>query len=306
MINLIFESNNIETNMQHCTDQINKFLSNVSKDNILWSPKIDGVRTWCVVNKRTIPERNSFRKIADIKYLSRNNNEFRNFNRFNEHIIEMCHIINRNHRIRYPIIFDIEVSSKDKKLSSVMTQIHRINNMDPKLFQFNIFDIAVSGMPFIKRYTILNDAVKNIYNKDINLIPYKFLRLHEIEEIYSLRDKIIEKGYEGIVLMDKKSFYQFDRRTPVCLKLKSVNTIELPIIDVNIGKKDTKWEGVVSTLVCQLDDKKINISGQIDYKTRQQWAKNPPLNILAEIKYKEITNKGKLRDPVFIRLREEK
>lgn len=299
--------NNNKSQVQLCQSNLNNFLEKTSENNIFWSPKIDGVRCWAIVNKRTIPQKGGFRKIGYVTYLSRNNKEFINFRKFSKDLISAAHIINHKFKIKYPIIIDSEVSTTNQNLSSTMTQLRRIKNMNPDLFILNIFDLAVENIKFQKRHDILENVFDNKNYKDIRLIDYRKLKDVSKSYIHQLKDMMIDKyKYEGIILVDGNSYYNFGGRSKHCVKLKREHTLDLEIIDVELGKPNSKWEGVVSKLICVFDDKKIPVSGRVNYKQRKEWAKNPPIGFKAEIKYSEITSNGRLREPVFIRLREDK
>lgn len=305
---LFEDTSSIKSQMQLCQSDLNNFLKRASKNNIYWSPKIDGVRCWSVINKRTIPQKGGFRKIGYVTHLSRNNKEFVNFRKFDKDLISAAHIINHRFKIKYPIIIDSEVSTTNQTLSSTMTQLRRIKNMNPDLFILNIFDLAVENIKFQKRHDILEAVFDNNNYEDIKLIDYQKLKDVSESYIHQLKDIMIDKyNYEGIVLVDGESYYNFGSgRSRHCVKLKREHTLDLEIVDVELGKPDTKWEGVVSKLICIFDDKKISVSGRIDYRQRKEWAENPPIGFKAEIKYSEITSNGKLREPIFIRLREDK
>ncbi|MFW6247012.1 MAG: hypothetical protein ACOC22_02455, partial [bacterium] len=303
-----YSLDNFSANMQLCSQDLDNFLKKADISKVYWSPKIDGVRCWAIINKRTIPEKEGFRKIGYVKYLSRNNKEFTNFKKFDKSLINIAHTINKKYQIKYPIIIDIEVSSKDKSLSTTMTQLRRINNINPELFIFNVFDIPLDNIGFEKRYKILEDSLRQSENidKSIKIIPYKKLKNPNQTTIHILKEKMIKSGYEGLVLIDGNLKYQYGKRPVQFVKVKGKDTIDLEIIDIKIGETGTRWENMVSALVCDFNGKKITVAGRIDKNQRREWKENPPIGEKAEIEYKEITKNGNLREPIFVRLREEK
>lgn len=286
--------------MQHCYDDLDYFLKITKGHNIYWSPKLDGVRCWIIINKRTIPHAGSFKKIADIKYISRNDNNFINLQHFNNDMIDLCHTLNREKGIRYPIIFDCEITSPNKNLSEVLTQLRRKNVGEKNFFSLNIFDLAIN-LPFESRQKLLEHAFLNNHNNQIIFLKANVLK--SISDIEKLKNDAIKQGYEGIMLNDGEATYHFGKRTRYCCKQKEFHTIELKILDVIPGEVGTKYEGMMSKFLCSYNGQTIYISGRLDIKTRIELLKNPPVGQYIEVRYKEITNDGKLRDPVFVRFR---
>lgn len=308
MINLtdLYLLNEIQEDpgIQHPTNKLDIFLKITNSKDIMWSPKLDGIKCRTEINKQTIKKSTGFTKIATIKYFSSNYNEIPNFKVFNDDIIEICHVLNREFGIKYPIRLDGEGASKSKRLSHIMTQFRRVQNMDPTQFQLHLFDIAIENMPFSRRHFLLKEAIKKVKSKKIFLLPYEpFLDFNE-EKLYKLVDIMYQKGYEGVILQDANAEY-VGGDTTISIKVKKLKDIDLKIVGINIGTEG-KFKNMLSTFICDYNGKYINISGKLSINERIYYAKNPPINKVAEIKYTEETSTGSLRDPVFVRLRDDK
>lgn len=302
--NILYENSNNIINMQYCTDNLKYFLKQSNKDPIYWSYKYDGVRCWIYINKRTIPHKGSFKKIADIKYISRNDVLFENLHFLDNEIIEFCHYLNRIKKIKYPIILDCEVVSPNKNLQEIMTQLVRKSNVNYSIFSLFIFDIAISDYPFSKRYELLKEYFNSHILKNIHLIKHNIVS--NISELGELKNKAVHLGYEGIMLFNGNSKYDFGKTTNACCKYKDYKTIDLKIIGFEVGRPKTKWEDKLSVFICDYNGTPLRVTGKISLKDRLEYIKNPPLGKYAEIKFSEKTTNGKLRHPVFIRLRPDK
>ena len=274
-------------------------------EDIYWSPKIDGIRTRIIVDKRTIKDKSEFRKIADIKYLSINYKEIPNFKIFDKDIIEICHILNKEYGIKYPIKLDAEASSESKKLSHVMTQFRRIETADPSIFRLNIFDIVINNTPFIKRHNFVKKAIEKVKSKNILLLPYELFHNFSTDRLDDLVNKMSKFGYEGVILQNSNAEYIYGD-TYYAVKAKKVETVDLKIIGINLGKEDSRLKGKLATFICEYKGKPLNVSGRLDDKDRDEFAKNPPIGKIAEVQFQEETPEGSLRNPIFIRLREDK
>ena len=285
----LFEESTPEINPQVCQSDVDKFFNN-TKGNIYWSPKLDGVRTWAIVNRNN-----------SVRYFSRNGKELFNFYPFSDHLIDLA----KKTKLKYPVIFDCEVASESKSVREVMTQLRRLSNIDPSKLELHIFDIVISGKPFSERINILNKAFRG--KKYSNVFQLRYEKSdHTLEQLNNIKIQMISKGYEGIMLHDGSAFYHFGKRSNKCCKMKEVNTLDLPIVDVVIAPSGHRWEGKLLKIVADYRGQRIPMSGKLSLKDREYYAKYPPIGKYAEVDFQEITPRGVLRHPRFIRLREDK
>lgn len=287
-VHLLFEE--IQVNAQTCYEDIHKFIQVTGNKDLYWSPKIDGVRCWVIIDHN-----------GNIKYSSRNNKEFFNFSVFDKEIIELI----KGSRLRLPIIFDCEAASKDKKLSQIMTQLRRINNVDASKFKLHIFNTPLIGKQFKETHDIVKKLFRGKQFKYLEYLPYYPFK-YDPDTLEKLVNDQVRKGYEGVMLQFGKAPYQFGKRTKWCCKVKKMKTIDLKIIDIVIGRTGSKLEGVMAKFILDYNGKRLPVSGRITYKQREEYTENPPIGKYAEINYQEKTPDGSLRIPVFIRVREDK
>lgn len=280
-----------------CTENLDSFLRGVkSLSDVLWSPKIDGVNCWGVVHSPT-----------SVTYLSKNKKEFSNFKVFDNTMIDLAQFLNSKFRIKYPIIIESEVASKDKQLSQVMTQLRRLKNVNPDIFRMHVFDLpTLHNKPFRTRYNILSLFFKKNKYSNVFILPYYPLKTRTVAGLFSLRDKMIEKRYEGIMLRVGSSTYKFSKSpSKNCCKIKKFKSIEVKIVDIVMGRKGTRIENMVASLVCEYKRKKITVGTGFSDKDRKEFAKNPPIGKMIEIEFTEETPSGALREPRFKKIRED-
>lgn len=273
-------------------DDVELFLRKTGGKDILISPKLDGVRCLISISRQ---------KVA---YYSRNHKEIPNFSVFDEEVQEIADELIKKYKLKYPIILDGEAASTDKKISSIMTQLRRIKNIDTSKLRLFLFDIVLKNTPFKTRHEMIKFGVNSAKTRLIKRLPYVPFKFN-YNELDKKVNEFVKKGFEGAVLGHANSTYK-SGRSSFSLKVKPYKSIDVPIVDVVRGTKGHTYEGLVIKLIVNYKGKHIPVAGRLDKQTRLEFSKNPPIGQCAEIKYNEITKDGMLRFPVFVRLREDK
>jgi len=283
----------IEKPVMTCKEDIDSFLRlSGGAENILWSPKLDGVRLWAVIDA---PDSET------VTYLSRTKKPYLNFGCFDKGLLEYARQRSWS-RLHYPIIFDGEIVSKD--FSGVMAQLRRQTNVDSSVFEFRIFDIIdnYDSLPFVARCEVLRKVIGG--NKIHNIVrlphwPYP-AEIATKDGIIKLMNRMRNIGYEGIVLKTKDGLYE-NKKSGLWLKVKPAHTKEVRVIGLEMGSG--KHAGRMGALICEYSGGSVNVGGGFSDEERERFMEDLPSVI--EVEYQEET-KGSLRFPRFKRVRNDK
>ena len=161
--------------------------------------------------------------------------------------------------------------------------------------EFHIFDLAISGVPFIERWKKIQDVL-NYLGSSLSLIKLvPVIEVTSYEEIDQWLERFIQKGYEGMMIRNN-SFYQ-DKRTYDLLKYKKYKTIIGTIVDFEEGQG--RLEESCGALIVKIDGSfpSASIGSGLDDSLRRalwlnkSWYKGKKI----EIEYQEESSKGTLR-----------
>ena len=110
--------------------------------------------------------------------------------------------------------------------------------------QFWCYDLAIEGVSAIARYTMLegnfNNDIYDFQSKDEHLNNKKrfillpaFNNIHYINDAIKYRDKFIDLGFEGLVIREENTSYQFGgKRNNAMLKFKKILDGYFTIINI--------------------------------------------------------------------------
>lgn len=120
--------------------------------------------------------------------------------------------------------------------------------------QYWCYDIAIDNMSYDARRKFRTENINricytfNTYDQHLNnkskLILLPDIAIYDIDDATRFRDKFISLGFEGLIVRDVSSAYQFGARNLAMLKYKRVDDAKFKIVDV-------VPEGVRTTL-CKL------------------------------------------------------
>lgn len=279
-------------------DYIKHVKGNISGTSC-YSAKKDGVRTWAVYDPKN----------SSARYLSRSGKEFPNFDiPFNHDIAKLSTLLND----KYPdvfkdkkFIYDGEVDAgQNKSFQKLMTQVRKIEGVDPRIFTFHIFDIVVEGLSFVKRYEMLYETVRTAGFSKIKLLEHYQVPewVKTSKDLLALAQPLIDQGEEGIIVKLNSSPYEF-KRSKHWLKIKRFHTIDVEITgwEYGTGKNST----VVGRLNCRLSNGiTFNVGSGFTDDQRVEFMENTPS--IVEVAYQELTKDGKPRFVTFVRVRDDK
>jgi bifunctional non-homologous end joining protein LigD len=182
----------------------------------------------------------------------------------------------------------------------------------------------IMNLPLVERKKILRD----ISSETNHVIISEYVEKAG-EEFYR---KAVELELEGIMAKRRDSTYQPGKRSPAWVKIKKRNTIDciivgylegegerqkafgslvLALIDrnkyIHVGQVGTGFDSDFlewfSEKLREIEIDKPVIDEDIVFKRRVHWVK--PVYV-CEVEFLEVTSDGKLRSPIFIRLRDDK
>lgn len=268
-----------------CEKDLSKFLKKYPNPGSIYiSDKEDGVR--CTANPATG------------EYVSRNGKLFPNFDVFTLILRELADLM------AVPgVMFDGEVIDPTGTFSSLMTQVHRLKDVDPSIFSFRIFDIVLPEAPFASRYEMLSRAFACRHYHNVNLHPHwLFVGTLTETEVNHLMENALSRGKEGLVLKAADSGYVPGRSIAWC-KVKKSDTLDLQVTGIIEGKG--KLKGRVGKFLCDFNGVTVAVApGKLTHDDLARLFDNPP--DLIEVEYQEVTEAGSLRHPRCVRVREDK
>ena len=163
--------------------------------------------------------------------------------------------------------------------------------------QYWCYDIAIDNMSYDARRKFRTENINRIcytfdtYDQHLNnkskLILLPDVVISDIDDATRFRDKFISLGFEGLIVRDVSSAYQFGARNLAMLKYKRVDDAKFKIVDV-------VPEGVRTTL-CKfvlrndINDELFEATGNFDH-SRQEYIlkhKEDYIGKLATCEYRE-------------------
>ena len=227
---------------------------------------------------------------------------------------------------------DVSCQRQDTNISA--TERHSLNRQNRDLFSeamshafsketdkkgiFNLFDVvpctdwsdATSVIPYSQRLKLLDELVlpDNILVVPTSKVFYK-ARSQDLEEITKLFYYYLQIGWEGALIKDYDSYYQW-KRTKSMLKMKLMDTMDLEVVDVyeGTGRNTDKLGGVMVNYEGNL----LSVGSGFTDEQREYWWSNPEAikGKTIEIAYQAVTHNKtggtSVSFPVFKGIREDK
>ena len=270
----------------------------------LLEPKLDGVRAITVVDYEQ----------RSVTMYTRNGKVLENFTHITKALEGYMEEIGRSY------VLDGEVVSNS--FQDLMKQVHRksdVQAQDAKLCLFDIVPLvefkqgeSVQGQ---RRRSNMLKTFEKIFGDTgcIEIIPQMEVDLDTMVGEVEFKDynkKMVQEGYEGIMIKDIDSSYQCKRST-AWLKMKPFIEVSLEVTDVEEGTG--RNEGKLGALVCEgIDDGKaikVNVgSGFSDDNRDEFWTNRSTIpGQVVEVRADAITQNQdgtySLRFPRFLRFR---
>ena len=267
-------------------------LKDLDRTDVIFEPKLDGIRALCYVGK-------------ELTFVSRNDRDItKDYPEFT--VRDLIHARSA--------ILDGEIVVLDKELSPRFSLWQKGY---PAVYV--VFDILMLNgkllldVPLLERKKILEQTVTD--GPPLEKIFYTI-------KGRALWDEIIKRSMEGVMAKVTQSLYYPGARSAVWLKVKAYKTLEAVIMGYTRGKR-----GLASLAVGIYDETgTLNYVGKVGTGFSEAFLRDllellkpleldqPPVKgikpvkpeFVCEIKYLEFTHGGIIRSPVFLRMRPDK
>lgn len=153
-----------------------------------------------------------------------------------------------------------------------------------KISVANLFDILpianfMTKQPYDKPLSERKEWLQEVVSETQTLRIVEFSQPYEFDEetITKNYESYLEQGYEGSMVKDYNSIYEY-RRSYSWLKNKPEETFDAPIVDFKEGAKGTKNEGRLGAFIVDLEGTLVNVGGGFTDKQRTEfWEKRSEL-----------------------------
>ncbi len=181
-----------------------------------------------------------------------------------------------------------------------------VTSEDLELHLFDCFDRRDELMKYSTRLGLLKN-LKSTFLKPTSKI--KIITTHYCEDVYEIMNTYtMYTASEGIMIRSAEGIYEKGKRSWDMMKLKPEPTVDLVVVGVNQAvDKYGKLKGMIGSFICNYKGKYINVgAGKLTRDERiQAWAEQP-IGKVIEVKYMPDDSYESLRQPVFMRWREDK
>lgn len=243
-----------------------------------------------------------------------------------EHITESLNKLNevyyKKHKINIKF-FDGEMFSPDIHFSEIQSAVSSFKNVkegSKEVIALNIFAVDSEKIKNTHKMIETMKELKEMIKE--NNIPHlmvlqqnlvKFEKDSFKEQIENLNKNYVAEGYEGIMLRDVKTHYEF-KRGKALLKYKSFFEDDFKVIDIEEGTGN--FAGTMGALICSgiKDGKEIKFNVGTGFKEEERkmmWNnKEDIIGKTIEVKYQEISKdvngNYSLRFPVFQKIKNDR
>ena len=276
-----------------CKSDVRLFLKLIekTKNDVFVSAKKDGVRTWGKAGQ----------------YISRSGKEYNNFGIFDSELNTLVEYLNIKYGISKDVFLDGEVTVKNGNFQEVMRNVRTLedNQLDEPEYVYNIFDIGLlDGTGLNLRMKMLKDAFDNHDFTKLKLVKHVLVKNSSISAaaFEKYMKSAVKHGEEGIVVKIADSPYEMKEKSKYWLKMKPVETYDLLVIGKFGGRGRLK--NTLGGLIVKYNDTEVKVGSGYTDEERELFMKNPPKII--EVKCKGETEDGSLREPIFVRVRDDK
>lgn len=254
--------------------------------NYVIEPKYDGLRCVAMVEGQKVT------------LLSRNGLEFTSSDHLKPQLIELAQ--------GDSYFFDGELVSGN--FNSSLSAVKKKSEQNDST-QFLIFDILTPEewrnpvTPWYARRNMLENVFAG--REFGHIRPTPAYPVDSEKAVMDRYNQFRDLGYEGGMLKNTRGLYRFSKHKD-WMKLKAVEDVDLPVKEMLQG--EGKYHGMLGSVVVNFKGKRVNVGSGFSDTERKLFWDQPQLLMgkVIEIQYHEVTPDGSLRNPRFIKVREDK
>lgn len=195
--------------------------------------------------------------------------------------------------------FDGEIYCHDMPFSQINGLVQQEKpSKETKRLSFNVFDIAVGAMAkravsFQQRLRLIDESSSPFGLKYTeNVKEVETLKVTNRVNILSFYNQFLSEGYEGIIIRDPESSYEFDSKGYWMLKIKPEFELEAVLVGFKEACVTSKNESTFGSLILELEDGSLfGCSGLTNAERKRLW-KEKPIGQKITIKYDQLSDKG--------------
>ena len=129
-------------------------------------------------------------------------------------------------------------------------------------------------------------------------------KIVDIDKLNQIMTEVVNNGDEGIVVKMGSSPYVFKEKSIYWCKVKPYETLDLLVLNKFYGKSGTKYDGLIGGFIVKYKDRRVRVGSGLSDEDRIRFLHETPRII--EVRCKGETPLGSLREPRFIRVRDDK
>lgn len=252
-------------------------------------------------------------KFDGIRNIARKiNGKWTNVSRKGKQFLVLDHVSDALEKLEISenVVFDGEMYS-DIECFETVAGIVRKKNLSEKDYavmanvKFNVFDCIFLDdleMTFENRF----EKLKNILSNDTTgcISAVEVFSVDDENSIEKLVDKALDNGYEGLMVRNKYSPYEIDKRSYHLQKFKRFIDGEYEIVGAREGQGNDK--GTVIWMCKLTEDKQFSVRpmGTRDERKMQFLNQKDYIGKMLTVKYQELTKDGVPRFPVGVTIRD--
>lgn len=197
-----------------------------------------------------------------------------------------------------------------KYQQSIENALQSITYVVWDVIAYNSYLRGYENIDYKARLRILKTIVENINNPRLKLVETK--QVNSLEEALEDFNKKVSENKEGIIIKGLSAYWK-DGKPNWAIKIKMNFSVELRIIGFNEGKKGTRFENNLGSLVCSSEDGLLNTdpAGITDEIRQYIWDnKEKLIDTIVEVECSGISKNNKneysVLHPRFIKLRDDR